>query len=603
MGTPALHSLDALRCARQVLAAGGIVAIKGLGGFHLACNAADDRAVALLRERKRRQGKPLAVMAADLDTARRYVAVDAEEAALLTGRARPIVLLRKRAGAPAAERHAASVTYDGEPAAVLSEQVAPGNGYLGVMLPYTPLHELLFHLPGEQAGFDVLVMTSGNLSEEPIAWRDEDAVARLDPLVDGFLLHNRPIHTPCDDSVVRVFGGRELPIRRARGYAPMPVPLAEAAPPLLAVGADLKSSFCLAQGGHAILSQHIGDMGNLETYTAFGHAVEHLQTLFRLQPELLVCDAHPGYLSTRWAQEHSGGRPLLPVQHHHAHIAALLAEQAGDSRSAPSSEPIIGFSWDGTGYGADGAIWGGEVLVANCAGFVRRAHLRYVPLPGGDAAVRRPYRTALAHLWAAGIEWDARLPPVAASSPPELALLRRQLETGVQTVPTSSMGRLFDAAASLLGVRQAASYEAQAAIELESLLPSGPHSPLTVTDVSPYLLELQQQDGVIVCDPRLLLRRLAADVLAGRPRPELAAVFHAALVQLIVQLSLTLRAETGIERVGLSGGVFQNVTLLASAAAALRRRNFHVLIPRYAPPNDGGIALGQAAVAAAQMHR
>ena len=584
----------ALRNARRVLAAGGIVAVKGLGGYHLACNAADATAVARLRERKGREGKPLAVMAANLETARRYVSIDDDEAALLSGRARPIVLLRKRNGI------------------ALAAQVAPGNAYLGVMLPYTPLHELLFYLPESArpeaephvtASFDLLVMTSGNLSEEPIAWRDDDALARLLPLVDGCLLHDRPIHTPCDDSVVRVFAGGELPLRRGRGYAPAPLLLAQTGPPLLAVGADLKSSFCLLQGAHAILSQHIGDMGNLLTYTAFGHAVQHLQELFRIEPAVLACDAHPGYLSTRWAQEHSAGRPVVPVQHHHAHIAALLAETAARTggKLDAGDEPVIGFSWDGTGYGTDGAIWGGEVLLANCAGFVRRAHLRYTPLPGGDAAVRRPYRSALAHLWAAGVAWEPQLPPVAACPPAELAALRRQLQTGLGTVPTSSMGRLFDAVASILGVRQVVSYEAQAALELEALLPPGIGPQLPSLARADFAVALAADSNAIICDPAPLLHRIAAGVGAGQPQVELVIGFYAALVQLIERLSLALRAETGINRVGLSGGVFQNTALLAGAVAGLRRHNFDVLVHRFAPPNDGGLALGQAAIVAAQV--
>lgn len=579
------RTLAALRSARQMLAAGGIVAVKGLGGFHLACNAADDRAVALLRQRKGRAAKPFAVMAADLATARRYALIDDDEAALLGGRARPIVLLRRR------------------PDASLAQQVAPGQSHLGLMLPYTPLHELLFHLPGDspQGAVDLplLVMTSGNLSEEPIAWRDEDALERLAPLVDGFLLHDRPIHVPCDDSVLRVFGGCELPIRRARGYAPAPLLLAGwDAPPLLAAGADLKAAFCLAQGEHAVLSQHIGDMGNLATYMAFGAAVEHLQRLLRIEPEILACDLHPGYLSTRWAQEHGAGRPIVRVQHHHAHIASLLAEHG----LVGEQESIIGFSWDGTGYGDDGAIWGSEVLVANCAGYQRRAHLRYVPLPGGDAAVSRPYRTALAHLWAAGIPWEPHLPPVAACPPGERALLDRQLQTGAHCFPTSSMGRLFDAVASLLGVCQAATYEAEAAQELEALLPAD-WLPQPEDGGAEQGFALLQEGAVTICDPAPLLNSMVAGMAAGRPHAAMAAAFYTALVRLIVQVSLALRAETGLARVGLSGGVFQSRLLLAGAVGALRRQGFDVLLHRFAPPNDGGIALGQVAAAVARLRR
>lgn len=578
------QTLKAVHHALRVLAAGGTVAIKGVGGYHLACVATDAAAVTQLRLRKGRADKPLAVMAADLETARRYAWIDDDEAALLTGRARPIVLLRKRDGAD------------------LAPQVAPGNSSIGIMLPYTPLHELLFHMPGTDAA-PLLVMTSGNLSEEPIVWRDDEALSLLAPLVDGFLLHDRPIHVACDDSVMRLQQGQPLPIRRGRGYAPMPLALALGGPPLLAVGADLKASFCLAQDGHAILSQHIGDMGNLSTYTAFGRAVTHLESLFRIEPEVIARDAHPGYLSTRWAQEYAGERPVVAVQHHHAHIASLVAEQlaAGNPAALPGNAPIIGFSWDGTGYGTDGAIWGGETLIVTFGGFERRAHLRYTPMPGGDAAVQRPYRTALAHLWAAGMEWAASLPPVAACPPFEQALLRRQLESGLHCVPSSSMGRLFDAVAALLGVRQMVTYEGQAAIELESLLPAGIGLRLRDYDRPGCAFAVTDQDGVLLCDPGPLVRWVAAGVLAGMPAQELAAAFHAALVQLIVQVSCTLRAQTGIMHVGLSGGVFQNVPLLTGAAAALADHGFRVLVHRAVPANDGGVALGQAAIAAARI--
>jgi hydrogenase maturation protein HypF len=364
----------------------------------------------------------------------------------------------------------------------------------------------------------------------------------------------------------------------------------------LATGADLKSTFCLAAGGHAVLSQHIGDMGNLATYEAFGHAVEHLQALFHVVPEALVCDAHPLYLTTRWAHEHAEGRPVIAVQHHHAHIAALLAEHG-----ACDDEPVIGFSFDGTGYGTDGAIWGGEVLLATCTACIRRAHLRYVPLPGGDAAVARPYRTALAHLWAAGVAWTDDLPPVQACPPAERLLLWRQLQTGFHSVPTSSIGRLCDAVAALAGVCQVAGYEAQAAIELESLA-GGSHSGAAAEPHRiAYAFEYLQEGNLTIFDAAPLIRQIAQDVHARRPAPAIAAEFHAALAALILRLSLDLRAETGIRRVALSGGVFQNVTLLRAALTALRQAGFTVLQHRRVPPNDGGLALGQALVGAGQL--
>jgi hydrogenase maturation protein HypF len=583
------RTVDAILRAQHVLVRGSVLAIKGLGGYHLACNAADEEAVARLRARKGRAGKPLAVMAATLEVAHEIARIDEGEAAMLVGGVRPIVLLRERGQAG------------------IAGSVAPGNGYLGIMLPYTPLHELLFCDLGSGAPPDVLVMTSGNLSEEPIAWRDEDAQVRLRGVADAFLLHDRPIHVPCDDSVVRVFEGRELPVRRARGYAPMPVAVPwapragqdAAGLALLATGADLKSTFCLAQGKHAILSQHIGDMGNIETYEAFTHAVEHLQGLFRFAPEVLACDAHPGYLSTRWAHEHADGRPIVAVQHHHAHVAALMAEES--AATGASDEPVIGLSFDGTGYGSDGAIWGGEVLLASYASFERRAHLRYVPLPGGDAAVRRPYRTALAHLWAAGGEWADNLAPVAACPPAELALLRRQLETGFNSVPTSSMGRLIDAVAALAGVCQKASYEAQAAIELEALVDGHmlPHT-AELNEIG-YVFRYIESGGVTLIDPAPLIRQIATDAQAGRAAGWIATRFHAALVALVIRVCNDVRTQTGVGRVALSGGVFQNVVLLGGAVRELRRSGFTVLVHRRVPPNDGGLALGQVAVAARQL--
>ncbi len=510
--------------AQRVLARGRILAVKGLGGYHLACNAADAEAVALLRTRKVRSGKPFAVMAASLAAAQRIAFVDADAAKILTSGAHPIVLLRKR------------------PAAALAHNVAPGNGYVGVMLPYTPLHELLFSTLAAGPPLDVLVMTSGNLSEEPINWRDEDALVRLRPLADAFLLHDRPIYAPCDDSVVRIFDGHELPIRRARGYAPLPVALpprrqAGGTPHLavLATGADLKSSLCLLQGQHAVLSQHIGDMGNVATYDAFTYAAHHLQTLFHIQPDVFACDAHPGYLSTRWAHAYAAGRPVIAVQHHHAHIASLLAEQG--AAAGASDEPVIGFSFDGTGYGTDGAIWGGEVLLGGRAAFDRCAHLRYVPLPGGDSAVQKPYRTALAHLWAAGVEWLPALPPVAACPPAERALLQRQLETGFNCVATSSMGRLCDAVAALAGVCQAAAYEAQAAIELEALAGSSVNvDPAELARLG-YEFGYLDSGGTTIVDAAPLMRQIAADVLGGRSAGWVATHFHAALAHMIVHIA------------------------------------------------------------------
>ncbi len=374
---------------------------------------------------------------------------DEETATSTESRQRPIVLLRRLS-------HSS-----------LASSVAPGNPLIGFMLPYAPLHYLLLQ-------DRPLIMTSGNLSEEPIVWRNEDALSRLAHIADSFLLHNRDIHVPCDDSVVTVYSGHELPIRRSRGYSPMPVKWPLQRPPTLAVGAELKACFCLTRGEYAYLSQHIGDMENLETLDAFERALHHMQTLFRCQPERVICDAHPGYLSSRWARSYAqtNNLPLIEVQHHHAHALSLMAEHA-----LPEDSQIVAFTFDGTGFGTDGAIWGGEVLLARYKGFQRFAHLKYVPLPGGDSAVRHPVRVALAHLFAAGIEWTPDLPCVEACTPVELRILHHQLTAGTHSVQTSSMGRLFDAVAALLGLRRSVSYEGQAAIELEALCSANNHHP------------------------------------------------------------------------------------------------------------------------------
>ncbi|HHS96368.1 MAG TPA: carbamoyltransferase HypF [Chloroflexi bacterium] len=573
LGTPPDAPIQA---ARQLLREGAIVAIKGLGGFHLACDATNDEAVARLRERKGRVDKPFAIMAFDLETVEQFCEVNDAERALLTSRERPIVLLRRKPNTP------------------ISPLVAPNNRYLGVMLPYTPLHYLLLE-PTD--GFPIaLVMTSGNYSEEPIAIDNDEALERLSRLADAFLLHDRDIHARCDDSVVRIFQGEELPIRRSRGYAPYPIHLPFDLPQVLAVGAELKNTFCLTRDRYAFLSQHIGDMENYETLRFFEQMVEQLARTFRVRPEIIAHDMHPGYLTTRYAQERKRGSqeargtlrlatcPLFPVQHHHAHIAACMAENG-----LSGERPVIGVAFDGTGYGTDGAIWGGEFLVADYRSFRRAAHLKYVPLPGGDTAIRRPYRTALAHLWAAGIPWEEDLSPVAACPPAERAILARQLERGLNVVPTSSIGRLFDAVSALAGVRQTINYEAQAAIELEMTTDE------EVTEA--YGFAMTNGQLPIRVDPAPVIRAVVADVRAGVPAGIIAARFHNGLAQMIRDVCLRLREATGIDEVALSGGVFQNITLLEKALSLLRDAGFTVYTHRLVPPNDAGISLGQAVIA------
>ena len=552
-------SEDPIADTRQRIAAGEVVAIKGIGGFHLACDATSDAAVGLLRERKGRVGRPFAVMVSDLETARSIAVVDADEARLLTSRERPIVLLSKHTDA------------------VVSDLAAPGNGYLGVMLPYTPLHDLLIKPR------DVWVMTSGNVSEEPIVTANDDAVARLNRLADAFVIHDRDIHVPCDDSVVRVLDGAEYPVRRSRGYAPFPVPLPIASPPILATGGELKATFCLAAGHDGFMSQHIGDMENLETLESFTRAVDHFVDLFRIEPELIATDLHPGYLSTRWAERRN--LPVVKVQHHHAHIASVMAEHG-------ILEPVVGFSFDGTGYGTDGTIWGGEVLVGAYEEFERVGHLKTTPLPGGDAAVKHPARMALSHLRTAGIPWSDGLPPVSSLSDTERSLLEAQLERGINTIPTTSMGRLFDAVSAIAGVRQRVTYEAQAAIELEALIDA--------TEGGAYAFDIVETNGSLVLDPAPVLRSIVHDVGAGEAIGVIAARFHRSVAEAIVGTSERVRSRTGLTTVALSGGVFQNVTLTQITRAALIERNFEVLLHRLVPPNDGGLALGQAVIAAAR---
>lgn len=606
---------DAIRNVLHKLRQGQIVAVKGLGGFHLACDATNPVAVAELRRRKLRVDKPFAVMFASADSIREHCAVSPLEMRLIESHQRPIVIVRRSQGSS------------------ICAEVSPGQNTIGVMLPYTPLHVLLFVSPDEayshngippddhrlddnwtrdtalsEIGFP-LVMTSGNLSDEPICTDNDQARRTLSNLADCFLFHNRDIHTRCDDSVTRVFpllrremgAGRQslrYPIRRARGYAPDPLILPFDTPEILATGPELKNTFCLVRAPYAFLSHHIGDLENYETLDAFEKGIEHYQRLFRVKPVVLACDQHPDYLATRYAQERACAEnlPLVEVQHHHAHIAACMADNSLDG-----SQPVIGVALDGTGYGDDGAIWGGEFLVADYRGYRRAAHLRYTRLPGGDRAVREPWRVALSWLQSAGLAWDDDLPPVqygrehslqfptgnaGRADYPILELIRRQVDSGVNAPWTSSMGRLFDAAAAIAGVRQEVNYEAQAAIEFEAL----------VDGREPGFYPHERQGDEI--DPSPLLLALVADRRAGVRLPVIAARFHAGVARMVLDTCTWLRSETGLRGVALSGGVWQNMFLLTLAVGLLQENGFVVYLHRQAPANDGGIALGQAAVAA-----
>ncbi|MFE1287128.1 carbamoyltransferase HypF [Streptomyces sp. NPDC058751] len=582
-----LRDGEALAEARRLLAEGAVVAVKGVGGYHLACDAGDPAAVRTLRKRKNRGGKPFAVLAGSLETVRRLARVGPEERELLLGPRKPVVLLRRRAGA-------------GDE---IAAGVAPGSPDLGFMLPYTPVHRLLLGLPGDPPGPAVLVMTSGNRSGEPIVTDDAEALTRLAGLADAWLAHDRTVHVPCDDSVVRVCAGAELPVRRSRGYAPFPVALPVPVVPALAVGGDLKNTFCAGDGRYAWLSAHVGDMDDLATLDAFERATGHLTDLTAVEPRLLVADRHPGYRSTRWARRAAGARGLTlrQVQHHHAHVASTMAEHGLDG-----SEPVIGVAFDGTGYGDDGAVWGGEVLIADYDGYRRFAHLGYVPLPGGDAAVRNPYRMALSHLRAAGLPWPDGLPCAAAATPEERRLLERQLERGFNCVPTSSMGRLFDAVSSLAGVCHRVEYEAQAAMELENAALgdlAGPLADDERNDAYRFMLRAVRQDpgAPLVADPAPVLAAAVADVGAGVGAGPVARRFHRAVTGLVLEVCTVARRRTGIGTVALSGGVFCNALLTEACGTLLERDGFTVLRHRRVPPNDGGLALGQLIVAARSL--
>ncbi len=556
----------ALQAARQALADGKILAVKGLGGFHLACDAQNAQAVEKLRLRKRRSGKPFALMAFDLATIKKFARVSLDEEKLLTSPMAPVVLLETTAAGKE-----------------LSNLVAPDQNRLGFMLPYTPLHLLLLE-PSE--GFPkVLVMTSGNLSEEPISFSNADAQRRLSNLADGFLLHDRPIHTRIDDSVVSVIEGVPHIQRRARGYAPLPLQIPASTIPTLACGTELKNTFCLVRDRYAFVSHHIGDLENQETLTAFEDAVRHYEKIFRIQPQLLAADMHPNYLASRYARQRAveENLPIVEVQHHHAHIVSCMADNG-----LKQQEPVIGLAFDGTGYGTDGAIWGGEVLLANWEKFERPYHLAYMSLPGGDAAVRKPARMALSLILHAGLDPEIYAFPFhQALSPDERSAVANQVHTGFNAPQTSSLGRLFDGVAALIGLHQQISYEAQNAIALETI--ADPE------EQSSY--DFPIQNGQILVAPVIqaivesLKLKVAPAVISAR--------FHNGLTACAVKVCETVRSQSGLRQVALSGGVWQNKTLIKQTINALNASGFEVFWPRKLPTNDGGVSLGQALVALA----
>lgn len=548
-----------------VLARGGVVAVKSVGGYHLACDATQPAAVAELRKRKRRESKPLAVMVKDLAEARRLCHVSDVEAQLLTSAARPIVLLAKGA------------------ATQVAGNVAPASHELGIMLPYTPLHYLLL-----DAVDAPLVMTSGNASDDTIAHIDDDALNRLGGVADLFLLHDRPIHVPCDDSVARVVRGVARLVRRSRGYVPLATRLPVQAPrPILACGGELKNTVALVRGCDAFLSQHLGDLTNERAFRSFVEAVDHFNRLLDVTPEVVAHDLHPAYRSTIYAQSLDGVEHVA-VQHHHAHIASCLADNGVDRR-------VIGVAWDGTGYGTDGHVWGGEFLVADLAGFERAGHFELVPLPGGDAAIREPWRMAAAHLRIAYGDTMANLDLafVRRLDPAAWRTLTRAIDRGLNAPLASSAGRLFDAVASLLGLRDRVEFEGQAAMELEAL--AEPHADRT------YPTGLTETDGTIRVRTQDVIRGVVEDLLRETPPATISARFHATLADVLVQVCHRIRQRTGVGAVALSGGVFQNAWLLGAALDALETAGFEVYSHHDVPANDGGLALGQAAVAARRI--
>lgn len=553
-------SRDVFTETRRLIGTGHIVAIKGIGGYHLACDARNERAVRNLRSRKIREDKPFAVMCGSLEAVGQLCVVSGAEEKLLTGVARPIVLLTKKNSCD------------------LATSIAPGNAYLGVMLPYTPAHWLLLQPE------DIWVMTSGNVSDEPIAYDDQDALNRLPGIADYFLVHNRDIHEPCDDSVVRILMDKQYILRRSRGFAPVPIKLSREISPILAVGGEVKNAFCLTQGQFAFMSPHIGDLENLVTYTAYLASIAHLEKLFAVQPQVVAYDLHPEYLATKYAL--TLNIPKVGVQHHHAHIASVLAEHGLD-------EQVIGVAFDGTGYGTDGTLWGGEFLVADCQEFVRVGHCGYLPLPGGAKAIKEPWRLAawvLYNLY--GKEFANFDMLISRNLPNTWQLIMDATNKGINAPLSSSAGRLFDVAAGILGLGAVIHYEGQAAVELELAAQTahGRLLPYTISQYHPRIIDFMPTFAA-----------LAEATRQGINVKFLAACFHVTVAQAVVDMVKLIRQDTGLKTVALSGGVWQNIILLGKVVGMLQQDGFHVYSNQCVPLNDGGLALGQALVAGARI--
>lgn len=583
---------DAILKSIALLKGGSIIAIKGLGGFHIACDAYNQVSVIELRNRKMRIEKPFAVMMDSLDTVKKHCILTQEDQSLILSQKSPIIILEPRSDSN------------------IAQEVCPHQNTLGAMLPYTPLHHLLFlrdpNFMDSLPPLEVLVMTSANFSEEPIAIDNEDARERLDQIVDAYLMHNRPIETRCDDSVYRCIdlpafnpeskntgmthrGNSEnisYPLRRSRGYAPHPLYLPWKSPPILAVGAELKNTFCLAKDKYAFISHHIGDLENFDTLSSYENSIQHYEKLFRISPELIAFDLHPDYLSTRYAHYRSDkeGIQTIGVQHHHAHIASCMAEN-----NIEENHPVIGVSFDGSGFGTDGHIWGGEFLIATYSDFIRVAHLKYSPLPGGESAIRNPAKTAIAYLWQNHLLNTEDLPCFSYFSKLELRTIYKQLENQINCPLTSSIGRLFDAVSSIIGIRNSINYEGQAAIELEACIDK------TVSDS--YSFEVLVNGEQLIIDPRKMIDTIVKDVRFGMNRSIIAARFHNTLTDIVVNICRQISANFGYTTVALSGGVWQNMSLMTKTLQALKIHGFDVIIHSKVPPNDGGISYGQAIIA------
>jgi len=545
----------------ELLKKGYIVAIKGIGGYHLACDATNKEAVSTLRKRKFREDKPFALMAKDLKTIRRFCHVSAFEKKLLQSVPRPILLLRKK-----------NVNF-------IAKDVAPLQKNWGVMLPYSPLHHLLL----AESNL-ILVMTSGNQSDEPIAYQEEDAFQRLNNIADYFLFHNREIYRRCDDSVIRVWNGEEVVARRGRGYVPLPIKVdLNFRKHILATGAQLKNTFCLARDNFAFLSTHIGDLENFETLDFYIKEVERFEKLCAVKPEIIAYDLHPEYLSTKYALSLRNVKKI-PVQHHHAHIVSCMAENK-------INQKVIGVAFDGTGYGEDKAVWGGEFLLADLKGYQRVAHFKYIPMPGGERAIKQPWRMALSHLYACygedflnlNLEFLRRL------DQGKWETIKKMLNQKINVFPTSSVGRLFDSVSVLLNWREQANYEGQPAIELE----------MTADENSKgkYDFETTKEKGIFIIHPEWIIKGVVKDLKERKKKSKIAAKFHNTVAQIINDISLRLKQEYGLEEVCLSGGVFQNLLLLDRTYRLLKKNKFKVYTHHKVPTNDGGISLGQAVIA------